>query len=178
MKENWTIVDVLRHVRHDWMNQLQLIKGNLELNKIDRAKEIMNDIITSAQQESRLTNLKLPRLAELLITFNWRPHRFKIKYEVIDDQINIMKHDEMLTKWFKAFLEKLEEGSASFSDNLLTILIDKQDQQARFFFDYRGTIINKTPIEQFLSEPYHDVQTILVQSHIEDILVFELFISL
>ncbi|WP_082892657.1 Spo0B domain-containing protein [Rossellomorea aquimaris] len=35
MRENWGVVEALRHARHDWMNDLQLIKGNLDLNRLD-----------------------------------------------------------------------------------------------------------------------------------------------
>ena len=36
IKKEWNTVDVLRQVRHDWLNKLQLIKGNLDLNKMER----------------------------------------------------------------------------------------------------------------------------------------------
>ncbi len=44
MKNNlneWNIVDLLSHSRHDWMNKLQLIKGNLSLQKYERVNDII-----------------------------------------------------------------------------------------------------------------------------------------
>ncbi|WP_312471145.1 Spo0B domain-containing protein, partial [Neobacillus sp.] len=45
MGKEWDIVEVLRHSRHDWLNRLQLIKGNLDLNRIDRAKAVIDEIV-------------------------------------------------------------------------------------------------------------------------------------
>ena len=45
IEKEWNTVEVLRHARHDWLNKLQLIKGNLDLNELDRAKEIINEIV-------------------------------------------------------------------------------------------------------------------------------------
>ncbi|MCD8502937.1 MAG: Spo0B domain-containing protein [Bacillaceae bacterium] len=35
MKKDWDdVLSVLKHSRHDWLNMVQLIKGNLALKKI------------------------------------------------------------------------------------------------------------------------------------------------
>ena len=36
MRKEWDTIEVLKHARHDWLNKLQLIKGNLSLIKIDQ----------------------------------------------------------------------------------------------------------------------------------------------
>lgn len=61
------LIDVFRVARHDWMNQLQLIKANLALNRLDRIDAIIDKIVKDAQSESHLSNLKAPKLASLLI---------------------------------------------------------------------------------------------------------------
>ena len=66
MEKEWDIVEVLRHSRHDWLNKLQLIKGNLDLNRIDRAKAIIDEIVIEVQHESKLSNLHIPLFASLL----------------------------------------------------------------------------------------------------------------
>ena len=67
MKKEWNTIELLRHVRHDWLNKLQLIKGNLDLNKIDRAKEIIDEIVIEAQNETKLSNLHFPNFTLLLL---------------------------------------------------------------------------------------------------------------
>lgn len=45
MSRDWSTLEVLRHARHDWLNQLQLIKANLSLGRTERANEIIEEII-------------------------------------------------------------------------------------------------------------------------------------
>ncbi|MBS4173689.1 sporulation initiation phosphotransferase B [Bacillus sp. FJAT-49736] len=149
---NWTVVEVLRHARHDWMNKLQLIKGNLALNKIDQVERLVNEIVMEAKQETKLSNLKLPKFAEILLTFNWERHPFHIEYEIMDESCSWPVDDEKLSGWITAFFETLENCVASFADNHLTISIDLQDKNIRFFFDFSGTINNKQTIEDWFAE--------------------------
>ena len=67
INKEWNTVELLRHVRHDWLNKLQLIKGNLDLNKIDRAKEIIAEIVIETQNETKLSNLNFPNFTLLLL---------------------------------------------------------------------------------------------------------------
>jgi stage 0 sporulation protein B (sporulation initiation phosphotransferase) len=76
MKKEWNIIEVLRHSRHDWLNKLQLIKGNLDLNRIDRAKAIIDEIVIETQHETKLSNLHIPLFASLLIRANWESNIF------------------------------------------------------------------------------------------------------
>ena len=62
----------LMYFRHDWMNKLQLIKGNLSLQKYDRVVEIIDEMVIDAKHESKLSNLKTPHLAFDFLTFNWK----------------------------------------------------------------------------------------------------------
>ncbi|MGM2794016.1 Spo0B domain-containing protein, partial [Bacillus cereus group sp. BC91] len=65
------LIYLLSRSRHDWMNKLQLIKGNLTLEKYDRVFEIIEEMVIEAQHESKLSNLKIPQLAYYFLTFNW-----------------------------------------------------------------------------------------------------------
>ena len=60
MKKDWNIVEVLRHARHDWLNRVQLIKGYISLNNIERVNKILDEIIADAYQESKLSNMNMP----------------------------------------------------------------------------------------------------------------------
>ena len=66
MEKEWDVVEVLRYARHDWLNKLQLIKGNLALNRLDRANEIIEEIVNESKHESKLTNINMRLFAALL----------------------------------------------------------------------------------------------------------------
>src|SRR5690349_12644426 len=117
MEKDWDIVEVLRHARHDWLNRLQLIKGNLDLNRIDRAKAVIDEIIIEAQHESKLSNLKMPLFASLLLKSNWENPSFKLEYEVLHDtKVNPINED-LLTKWTSRLFTCLNETIEAFQEN-------------------------------------------------------------
>ena len=62
MNEKWNIIKVLQYTRHDWLNRIQLINGNLALGKKNKWNMYMNEIVLDMQQEANLTNLRYPTL--------------------------------------------------------------------------------------------------------------------
>lgn len=175
MEKEWDIVEVLRHSRHDWLNRLQLIKGNLDLNRIDRAKAVIDEIIIEAQHESKLSNLKMPLFASLLLKSNWENPSFKLEYEVLQDTESFQMDEELLTNWTTLLFNCLNEAIEAFQENHLSITIDQQSKGIRFFFDFSGIIIKSEIIEEFLAEP-HSLLDIAVKDFSESELAIEVFI--
>ncbi|RHW40624.1 sporulation protein [Neobacillus notoginsengisoli] len=154
MEKNWDIVEVLRHSRHDWLNRLQLIKGNLDLDKMDRAKAIIDEIIIETQQESKLSNIKMPMFASLLLKANWEKHHFHLEYEVLkENETQSGPVDEkVLTKWTAAFFSVLDFAVEEFQENNLSICIDQVKDGICFFFEFSGKIVRTKLINAFLEE--------------------------
>lgn len=150
MKKEWDTIEVLRHARHDWMNQLQLIKGNLSLNKVDRAKEIIEEIILEARQDAKLSNLQLPQFASTLLTCNWENHFFQLEFEVMDSHNFHRLDDQLLTGWTERLFEALDASIERYQENHLSVTIDPQEKGIEFFFDFSGIIIDKNRLESFL----------------------------
>jgi stage 0 sporulation protein B (sporulation initiation phosphotransferase) len=152
MKKEWDTIEVLRHARHDWMNKLQLIKGNLALNKVDRAKDIIEEIIMEARQDAKLSNLHLPQFASKLLTCNWENHFFQLEYEVMDSQIFHRLNDQQLARWTEQLFETLDSSIERYQENHLSVTIDPQEKGIGFFFDFSGIINDKNRIEIFLAQ--------------------------
>jgi stage 0 sporulation protein B (sporulation initiation phosphotransferase) len=149
MNKDWNMIEVLRYARHDWLNKIQLIKGNLALNKIDRAKEIIDEIVIEAQQEAKLSNLKIPQFASLILTYNWENHMFQLEYDVLDGSNCDYLDDDWLVNWAESFFNCLNSSVKQYYDNHLSVTIEPQIEGTRFFFDFRGIITNKEQIERF-----------------------------
>ncbi|WML45535.1 sporulation initiation phosphotransferase B [Neobacillus sp. PS3-40] len=176
MEKEWNIIEVLSHTRHDWLNRLQLIKGNLDLNRVDRAKSIIDEIIIESQQESKLTNLHMPVFASLLLRSNWENHLFQLEYEVLDNTHSPKMNELLLTNWTSLFFACLNSAIDAFQENHLSITIDTQIDGTRFFFDFSGIIKKKERIEQFLAKPSKLDWTIVVKEFSEHELALEVFI--
>ena len=177
MEKEWDIVEVLRHSRHDWLNRLQLIKGNLDLNRIDRAKAVIDEIVIEAQHESKLTNLKIPLFASLLLKTNWENLSFKVEYEVLQDSDSIQMNEEPMTKWTSLFFTCLNEAIEAFQENHLSITIDPQSQGVRFFFDFSGIIIKSELIKTFLADR-KNLLDVVVKEFSTSELAIEVFIPI
>jgi len=158
MKKDWDIIEVLRHSRHDWLNRLQLIKGNLDLNRMDRAKEYINEIVIEAQHETKLSNFKMHGFASLLLKANWEGHSFLLEYEVLNDDKAEKINDQGLTEWTEDFFSLLDEAVEPFQENHLSITIEPQSNGVRFFFDFSGIIIKMELIEKFLAASKIEVE--------------------
>ncbi|WP_240371019.1 sporulation initiation phosphotransferase B [Anoxybacteroides rupiense] len=151
MKEKWSILDALRHSWHDWLNKIQLIKGNLALNKIERVHEIIEEIVRDMQHETKLTNLGAKQFAELLMTYNWEAKKISISYEVLGDGCDLSAHDSELTEWCRAFLQVMEQQADMNRESHLEISIEAFDAEVRLFFDYSGTISDENAFMEWLN---------------------------
>lgn len=150
INKEWDTVVMLRHVRHDWLNKLQLIKGNLDLNKIDRARRIIEEIVIETQNETKLSNLDIPQFTGLLLTHNWNSYSFRLEFEVVNDSKCNGLDDQVMSEWICRFFACLNEAVQLYADNHLMISIEPQPQGARFFFDFSGIIINKAHLKEFM----------------------------
>lgn len=162
MKKDWTTVELLSHSRHDWLNKIQLIKGNLSLNKIDRVKEIIDEIVVETRQESKLSNLNIPQFAALLLTYNWEGHSIHLEFEILEGKKEEQNkvNDEALTNWTSSFLENLNKSVKEFHENHISVTIEIQQEGIGFFFDFRGIITNREQLEAFLQEQTNVTLTI------------------
>ncbi|WP_160721957.1 Spo0B C-terminal domain-containing protein [Bacillus sp. USDA818B3_A] len=175
MEKEWDIVEVLRHSRHDWLNKLQLIKGNLDLNRIDRVKQVIDEIVIEAQHETKLSNLHMPLFAALLLKSNWENPSFKLEYEVLFDSESSKINDLAVTNWTNNFFWSLNQAIEPFQENNLSITIEPQSDGIRFFFDFSGIISNRELIENFLSEKKIDL---IIKEFSETELSLELFMPI
>lgn len=153
----WNVVDILNHSRHDWLNKLQLIKGNLSLQKYDRVNDIIKEVIIEAQQETKLCNLKMSLFASYLMTFNWSNHHFVLEYEILGDSLSLETYDTIVTEWCTAFFELLDQAVDISSENHLGITIDihSDDEEIRFFFDFNGIIKDTDQLIDWLKAVDH-----------------------
>lgn len=151
MKQNWMIVEALSHSRHDWLNKLQLIKGNLALGKVGQAENIIDGIIVEAQNESRVCNLKLPQFAEFLLLFNWQGYHYKLEFEIIDELGSLTVDDDAICEWMEYLTAILNASVVPLHDNLLYLMIEGDKNEVRFFFEFTGALQKIDAVTQWLT---------------------------
>ena len=62
-----TAIQMLNHHRHDWMNELQILYGYIQLGKLDKTVGSVERIKDRMATESRISKLGIPSL--VLFTF-------------------------------------------------------------------------------------------------------------
>ncbi|MCJ7839910.1 sporulation initiation phosphotransferase B [Lederbergia sp. NSJ-179] len=152
MKDKEEALTLLQHVRHDWLNRIQLIKSYLTLGKIDQAERVIEEVILESQQEARLTKLGLPEFATLLLFHNWGwgGHTFQIEYEVIHDLPAHYIDDLELTSWMTNFFHSINEVLHPLYGHQLYITIESMENRLSCIFDYEGKLKNLDRLQQWL----------------------------
>lgn len=82
----FSVNEALRFARHDFLNQLQLIKMNIDLARLEEAKSAIDHYTEEVKSFYELSKLDLPLTFEWLQTANWRFPAF---------QVNITSHIEI-----------------------------------------------------------------------------------
>jgi len=177
MNKDWNTIEFLRHVRHDWLNKIQLIKGNLDLNKPDRVKEIINEIITETKQEAKLSNLDIPQFATKLLIANWENYYFRLEYEVLAEEKCQVTEDEVLTEWTTLFFQMLNQSIKPFADNHLFISIHSMVEGIRLYIDFNGILLERETMSQFLQQQFSKQLTLKNIEMSEEELVFEVWMN-
>ena len=112
MDDRLTVAQSLRHARHDFLNELQMIKLNLDLGRTDRAQALIRTYAEAAMHQSRLSALSMPETEEWLLTAGWRFPELRLA--VFCEAMRAPRElDAALSKWLETFAESAKEA---FSD--------------------------------------------------------------
>lgn len=112
MDDRLTVAQSLRHARHDFLNELQMIKLNLDLGRTDRAQALIRTYAEAAMHQSRLSALSLPETEEWLLTAGWRFPELRLTMSCEAPQAP-SELDTILCQWFESFAKAVKEA---FSD--------------------------------------------------------------
>ncbi len=151
VKEEWTVLEALRHARHDWMNDIQLVKGYLSLNKIDEAVRAADHIIVKAVQESKLCNLGMPGMAEMFITFNWEQHSFLLEFEIDDELVVPKVDDEKAVQFFSRLFSVLDQHIEEYSGQYLYAHFSEKEGRLSARIEWTGEVKDRALLVETIS---------------------------
>lgn len=160
MNRKWTVMDALSHSRHDWLNRLQMIKGNLSLGRVEEIHELIERFVQEARQESSLTGLSMPRFTEWILTYNWKQQPCLLEYEVIGKVHNLSHLDEAICEWTDQFFQLLQHSLDVYVENYVCITVECEEEETRFFFDFRGKLTNVDDITKWLATIQNELYSI------------------
>lgn len=133
-----TISEVLRFANHDFLNQLQLIKMNLDLGRVEESKKIIEQISEQCKVNSNINKLQLPKTVEWLQTLHWRYPAFQIEVKCnVTAPVEILK-DEFIVDYLEKTVIHVNDHLDPYTEQLLTIDIDSSQELFKLIFDLKG----------------------------------------
>lgn len=133
-----SVNEIIRFANHDFMNQLQLIKMNLDLGNVDEAKAIIERASEQCKTVSNLNILKLPKTLEWLQTLHWRYPAFDL---TLKSNVTVpvdMKKDEQIVEYLEKTVIHVYDRLDPYTEQQLFIKIDSDDNGFKLTFDLKG----------------------------------------
>ncbi|MFC7684541.1 Spo0B domain-containing protein [Ureibacillus sp. GCM10028918] len=133
-----SINDVLRFANHDFMNQIQLIKMYLDLDRVEEAKKMIEKISEQSKSLSNINKLKLPKTVEWLQTIQWRYPAFEL---TLNSNITVpvnLKKDEQIVEYLEKTVIHVYDTLDPFIEQQLDISIETDEKQFTLLFDLKG----------------------------------------
>ena len=169
------IMDILRSVRHDLMNHVQLLKANLSLKRYDRVAQIVDELVENAQTEAKLSNLRIPKSSVLLLGYNWTPKPFKVKVDVLGEQTDWTIFDETIYSLLTDVFHIFERASDQMHNNVVHVSLNTNAKAPRISFCYKGEIARADIVEGNLAHLNQTYQLVEKYIHKEEtVIAFEL----
>ncbi|MDU4698138.1 MULTISPECIES: Spo0B domain-containing protein [Paenibacillus] len=148
----------LGHHRHDWMNDLQILYGYIQLRKIDKLADCVERIKGRMAVESKIARLGIPALVFYLQSF--REMNGSVQLEVdIEDELQL---DSLLTvdeaeELTDAIVETVRifqfSGRSSWGETLqLKMSIYREGGEVMVRFDQVGTAGNPEALARHIGE--------------------------
>lgn len=120
--EEQDVIEMLRHYRHDWLNDIQLILGYAQLGKLDKVQNKITDIIERSNQERGLDRLNIPKTFIWLYQLNWQSDSFKLQFQSMFDQPPVMIDDELLLTKIQKIFRILSSYQKEYQQYLGTLI--------------------------------------------------------
>ncbi|MGN8645646.1 Spo0B domain-containing protein [Gracilibacillus sp. HCP3S3_G5_2] len=124
MKEQ-DVVEMLRHYRHDWLNDLQLILGYAQMGKLDKIQSKINEVIERSNQERGLDRLNIPKTMVWLYQLNWRSETFQLHFQSFVDNQPVIIDDEALLAKIQKIFQILPSYQKEYEEYIGTLIFKK-----------------------------------------------------
>ncbi|WP_341480135.1 Spo0B domain-containing protein [Paenibacillus dendrobii] len=124
-------IRTLNHHRHDWMNDLQILYGYIQLGKIDKAVQCVERIKERMNQESKISKLGIPSLVFYLQSFRTSNSNLELEIAVDQDmqldKLNPQVGTELAAVIMQTVRAYQYSGKVSWGDTRKLLLSLRQD---------------------------------------------------
>ncbi|MCD1258219.1 Spo0B domain-containing protein [Paenibacillus athensensis] len=138
-----SILQVVNRLRHDWLNDLQLLFGYIQLKKYEQLQPFMEKLKVKIQQEGYVSKLGIPSLIAFLITFRVQSRSLQLEVG-LDQEVNLQQlpvSAELISSLVRDTVELFREHSGSdlTGSGVLSLEFDAGDDHLLIDFVYQGS---------------------------------------
>lgn len=140
------ILRLFNHYRHDWMNDIQVLMGYVQLKKYDKLSSLMDKIKEKVKQESYVSKLGIPHLILHLLTFQAEVKELTLDIRLHEEvHLSELKHPEASAEDIIAVLDafKKEAGESTEDQNLLELHLQREGDRLQLMAVYEGAYVNE-----------------------------------
>ncbi len=134
----FSVNEALRFARHDFLNQLQLIKMNIDLARLEEAKAAIDDYTSEARAFYDLSRLNSPFTYEWLQTANWRYPGFQVNITSHIESACNPKVDQPIRDVFEEATKFLHPQLNPFIEQQINIHIECNSSQVKVTYEAVG----------------------------------------
>lgn len=151
-----TATATLGHHRHDWMNDLQILYGYIQLRKIDKLVDCVERIKGRMAVESKISRLGIPSLVFYLQSFREVNSSVQLEVDIADDlQLGTLLTEADAEELTEAIMETVRafqySGRSSWGETLqLKMLLYLEDEEVVVRFDQLGAAGNRELLGQHM----------------------------
>ncbi|MRG88232.1 Spo0B domain-containing protein [Salinibacillus xinjiangensis] len=103
------VIEILRHYRHDLLNDLQLIQGYAQMDNMKMVKEKTQNLVKKTMEERKLSNLNCPHFTLWVMNFHSTYKQFRLDYEVNVEKADMSSNDLTLLAISKEIMQQIHK---------------------------------------------------------------------
>ncbi|WP_240343795.1 Spo0B domain-containing protein [Paenibacillus sp. SYP-B3998] len=148
------VLNIVNRLRHDWMNEMQILFGYIQLKKFDNLQPYMEKIKMNMQQESNLSKLGIPSLIAFLVLFRVQSKSLQLEV-ALDQEVNLGQlplGGGLIENVVRKTVEIFNRHTAIEADEsgVLSLEFDAQEDHLLLDFVYQGSY-DRVQLEEAVS---------------------------
>ncbi|MFF3101666.1 Spo0B domain-containing protein [Viridibacillus arvi] len=154
-----TVNEVLRFAHHDFLNQLQLIKINLDMGRVEESKEVISGVAEQCRIFFNINQLGLPKTIEWFHTLKWRYPSYQVTIQSnVDSEVDIAL-DGPIKDHLERTISYVYSSLNPYIEQNLSLHINSTQEQLEISFHLKGS----WDIEPFKEKIEH--QSIMIKNN-------------
>ena len=133
-----TVTEALRYANHDFLNHLHLIQMNLDLGRVEEAKEVIKQQSEHCKMLSNVNRLKLTDTVEWLQTVDWRYPALQLHLTSNVLAPISSKYDEAIVQYLEKTIIHVYDALDPYVEQQLQLNIEANEKNCYFTFHLTG----------------------------------------